>query len=116
MVGPWTIYALFHPETENMFYIGCTERKLSYRLTAHINGAHTTDICKYCYLLNKQGSKPIIKELCICNNHSVALELERALIMHYSQYSDLVNSAYNLTKKARRSYGKFDSRLKYSLL
>lgn len=90
-IRPVKIYALKHPDTLEIRYVGKTVRSLSRRLGNHIANAkgnkHNIHLSNWILNILNSGKKPIIELLEECNN-SIWQEREKYWI---SQFPNLVN-------------------------
>ena len=95
-----TIYALFHPLTNDPFYVGSTSQKLSSRLGGHLNNMEGVKEKQAILLMAKQQKLKIeIVPLLVCPE-KVAVKCETYI------YHLLIKNGYTLHQQERRLHRK----------
>lgn len=99
-----TVYRLSDPITKKIRYVGVTNKKLEYRLEAHIKESEKGRLTKknqWVLGLILKGKKPIIKPMVILPDDRFSLEIEALIIRRlYTEGYDLLN----MTKHSNKFY------------
>jgi hypothetical protein len=109
----YNIYSLIDPRTNQVRYIGQTERETEKRYKAHLatcRGGTDSNLhkCRWLKQLEKEGYSPVVKVLFKDIPEDKVDNIEIEIIKHYKQFSKLTN----ITKGGRGYTGEHSEKTK----